>query len=485
LSAFPGFAPATPATPATATEAGEDEDDPDEPDRRQPHPQLSPQSHPQPATIFPVYDWPDDQQAGSKPVGSSDLEPIPLPEARSDERTRRRKELRRRRRKRIGRGALVLAVVAVVTGLIALLAAPVGRLVERGTGNRNAGNRNPESREAGSRDGAVQSAAPQPVPTVAPVLLAYQDAAGRASALTILVPSASGKGGTLVLVPPGTMAEVVSLGLEPVRQSLELGGPTRLQATVENLLGAPLGGVVVVDDAGLANLLAPTGPFPVTVPERVERVSPNGRVEVLYEAGATTLAPAGAGRFLSAKGRENDLSRLTRHQAFWEAWLARLGARPAAVPSRSTELNAAIAALAAGSVDTRLLPVEAFGTAGDGGELYKVRGDELSRLVAGVFPSSAGQGLAGRPRVQVLNGTGALEVADAVRAKLGAGYDVRLTGNAANFEYERTEIVFYDRDQEAVADRLRQALGVGALVLSRRPLDVVDVTVIVGKDFRP
>ncbi len=455
MRAFQGFAPATPAEP-----------DQDEPDDGQPDPQ--------PATIFPAYRPPEELQ----PNAQSDLDPIPLPDVGSSERSSRRNELRRRRRKRAGRGALVLAVAAVVTGLIAVLAAPVSRLVGR-DGTRDARLRD------GADAGAAQGAAPQPGPAVAPVLVAYQDPAGRASSLTLLVPSAGGKGGTLVLVPPGTMAEVVSLGLEPVRQSLELGGPTRLQATVENLLGVPLGGVVVVDDAGLANLLAPAGPLPVTIPERVERVSPNGRVEVLYDAGPGTLEPAGAGRFLSAKGRESDLTRLTRHQAFWEAWLAGLGARPAATPSRSPELGAAMAALSAGPVETRLLPVEAFGTAGDGGELYKVRDDELARLVAGVFPTSAGQGLAARPRVQVLNGTGALELADAVRAKLGSGFDVRLTGNAANFKYERTEIVFYDRDQEVVADRLRQALGVGTLVFSRRPLDVVDVTVIVGKDFRP
>ena len=482
MSAFPGFAPDTPATAAVPPEADEDEDEPGP--RRPPsqretrsHPQLSSES--QPATIFPVYDWPEDREPAAEPIGLGDLEPIPLPNALSNARALRRKERRRGRRKRLRRGGLGLAVAAVVTGLVALLAAPAGRLVDRATGSGDT------STADGARSGAAPGVMPQPVPAVAPVLLAYQDAAGRASALTVLVPSAGGKGGTLLLVPPGTMAEVVSLGLEPVRQSLELGGPTRLRATVENLLGAPLGGVIVVDDAGLANLLAPAGPLALTVPERVERVNPNGRVEVLYEAGANTLAPAGAGRFLSAKGRENDLARLARHQAFLEAWLARLGARPAAIPVGSPELNAAVRALAAGSVDTRLLPVEAFGTAADGGELYKVRADELSRLVAGVFPSSAGQGLTGRPRLQVLNGTGALEVADLVRAKLGPGYDVRLTGNATNFQYDRTEIVFYDRDQEAVADRLRQALGVGALVFSRRPLDVVDVTVIVGKDFRP
>ncbi|MDP8976557.1 MAG: LCP family protein [Actinomycetota bacterium] len=462
MSANPGFAPATQATP--------DEPDGAEPDVHQ--------SHEQRPTIFPPYNPPDGAQPASGAIELDDG-PVPLPEVPSNQRSRRRQEKIRRRRLRRRRRISILAFLGVVTGAAVLLVPPVSRFA-----GREAQERNDLDKEATGLGGA-ESPAPQPGPAAAPVLLAYEDGTGRASALTVLVPSTASKGGTLVLVPPGTMTEVLSLGLEPVRQSLELGGPARLKSTVENLLGAPLGGVVVVDDAGLTNLVAPAGPLPVTVPERVERVGPNGRVEVLFEAGASTLAPPGAGRFLSAKGRENDLARLARHQAFWEAWLARLGERPEAIPARSPELEAAITALATGPVDTRLLPVEAFGTSGDGGELYKVRADELSRLVASVFPASAGQGLAGRPRVQVLNGTGALEVADAVRAKLGAGFDVRLTGNAANFNYERTEIVFYDRDQEAVADRLRQALGVGALVLSRRPLDVVDVTVVVGKDFRP
>lgn len=360
----------------------------------------------------------------------------------------------------------------MATMVVALLLGPVASLVRERARKESAGAAQP------------QATAQPPAPAVPPVLLVHQDGMGRASSLTVVVPAAGGKGGSLLLIPPGTMTEVVSLGLEPVRQSLETGGPQRVQATVENLLGATLAGVVVVDDAAVATMVGPAGPLQVRVPERVEQLGPGGRVEVLYEAGPTTLAPASVGRFLSAKGRESDLSRLTRHQAFWEAWLVRLREQPSAVPSRSPELSAALGALAAGAVETRLIPVEAFG-AGEGGELYKVRGDELARLVSSVFPSAARQGLAERPRVQVLNGTGALELADAVRAKLGAGFDVRLTGNAAHFDYERTEIIFYERDQEAVADRLRQALGVGTLVLSRRPLDVVDVTVIVGKDFHP
>jgi len=460
LSASPGLAP-TPAHP--------DEPHPDETQPEEAQPDDAQQ-----VTIFPpLHPRSDDGRAGREPT-PIDLNPIPLPDVRWNGRARRRRELRMRRRRRFRRTSLVLGAVVLAVVVVAVLAGPVGRLLNERAENTG--------RPKGAGPSQAPTAAP-PAPAVAPVLLAHRDGSGRTSSLTVLAASATGKGGSLVMIPPGTMTEVVSLGLEPVRQSLELGGPARLQATVENLLGTRLGAVVVLDDAGVASLLAPVGSLPVTVPQRVERVGQSGRVEVLYEAGPTTVAPSAAGRFLSAKGRESDLARLTRHQAFWDAWLAVLHDRPSALPTRP-DLSAAVAALAAGPVETRPLPVEAFGSASDGGgELYKVRADELARLVAAVFPA-AGQALADRPRVQVLNGTGVVELADAVRDKLGAGFDVRLTGNAATFDYEHTEIVYYDRDQEATADRLRQVLGVGTLVLSRRPLDVVDVTVVVGKDFQ-
>ena len=58
------------------------------------------------------------------------------------------------------------------------------------------------------------------------------------------------------------------------------------------------------------------------------------------------------------------------------------------------------------------------------------------------------------------------------------------TDNADNFAHQTSEVVFYDRRQQAAAERVRAALGVGRLVFSRIPNDVVDVTVVVGRDFR-
>lgn len=391
-------------------------------------------------------------------TGPSDYEPIPLPEAtRGGGRAALRRQRRRKRRiRQLG----IAAVVLVIGGALVLLLGPGG-----GDGTDTDG------------DGPTTPA----VAVAPPVLLAQRDGAGNASSLLVLSPAAAG-GGSVVLVPPGTLTELGALGLEPVSKSLGLGGPSRLQATVENLLGVAMGDTAVLDDAALAALLAPVGPLTVDVPQRVEQLDASGRVQVLYEAGPVAVQPADAGRFLTVKGRSNDLSRLARHQKFFEAWIAAVRERPDAAPTQPPALAKAFDTLAAGDVRTRVLPVEAFGTVASE-ELYKVRAAELVAMVAAAFPGASTSASGPRPRVQILNGTGAVGLADAVRNKLGAGFDIRLAGNAATFDHAGTEVVYYDRTKEAMAKRVRDALGVGVLVFSRNPLDVVDVTIIVGKDF--
>jgi hypothetical protein len=61
---------------------------------------------------------------------------------------------------------------------------------------------------------------------------------------------------------------------------------------------------------------------------------------------------------------------------------------------------------------------------------------------------------------------------------------VLYTGNAASFDHATTEVVYHDADRRDDAERVRRALGLGKLVRSRRPLDIVDVVVIVGADFK-
>jgi hypothetical protein len=387
-----------------------------------------------------------------------DITAVPLPVTRRTGRAHRRRQRKRRQRRRMTlRGSGVLLVVMAVV-LVARMGGP-------------------------ARDDAADGAGGPGAPAGPPALLLVQrDDANRAVSLFLLAPAPGGKGGTLLLLPPGTMAEAASLGLQPLSTVLELGGAGALSTTVQNLMGAPLADVHVIDGNGFAQLVAPAAPLTVDIPERVERVGEDKSVQVVFEPGDTRIDVAEVPTVLTEKGRATDLSRLARHQSFWDAWLAAVKADDAKLPAEPPALRTAVAALAAGEVRTRVLPVTSLSTGGEI-ELYQVQRAELARLAAGMFPGAPKAG-GERPRIQVLNGTGEPGLGRRVVEKLGAPFDVRLTGNASRFDYAETHVVFYDRKQQPAAERVRDALGVGKLVLSRNPLDVVDVTIIVGKDFK-
>jgi hypothetical protein len=396
---------------------------------------------------------------GPRPPDLGQPPSIPLPDAPDGTRAQKRRQLQRLRRQQ---GAVALVLVAAVIGTILLLVS------DRGSPSTSA--TDTEGGSAANTDAKVP-----------PVLLAERGPDGAASWLTEIVPAIDGRGGSLLLIPNGTMAEVPSLGLEPLGTALSAGGPDRLLVTTENLIGASLGTIEVLDADGLAVLLGDTGPLVVDVPERVEDVFPSGRVAVLYEPGRNRVEPAEVSRLLSAAGRGSALARLARHQAFWEAWLARIKNAPAIAPDGA--LGRALRAVASGDWSIRVVPVKAAGTLGAGQQIYELDREALPSVLRTVFPNVA-RAATVRPRVRVLNGTGELELAQRVSEKLvPAGIEVTLTGNATPLGQKQTQVIYYDANKRAMAQKVRDALGVGILVRNRNETDVVDVTVIVGKDF--
>jgi hypothetical protein len=87
-------------------------------------------------------------------------------------------------------------------------------------------------------------------------------------------------------------------------------------------------------------------------------------------------------------------------------------------------------------------------------------------------------------KIQVLNGCGAIgaakTVADFLRSKK---FDVKNEGNAKTGNYKETLVVSRTKNQ-AVAQQVAQALGVGSAVLIRNGDEMYDVTVFVGADFQ-
>jgi len=167
-----------------------------------------------------------------------------------------------------------------------------------------------------------------------------------------------------------------------------------------------------------------------------------------------------------------------------DGWLTRL--KNPSVARRTVALSADLAAMVATATakqDYRMdtLPVDSIATGG--GERFAVRTPELERYVVRAFSQDRLGGGHRRPRVEILNGTGFLGVAQAVAgAVLPAGGKVTLTENVRGFGVPTTQIVYYKDSWRAGAQRLLDAMGCGSLRTSSHDLGISDVTILVGLD---
>jgi hypothetical protein len=89
-------------------------------------------------------------------------------------------------------------------------------------------------------------------------------------------------------------------------------------------------------------------------------------------------------------------------------------------------------------------------------------------------------------RVQILNGNGIPGIGqDVAELLVGEGFRVILSGNAQRLDHKKTLIITYDPSEDgmAAADRAKELLGVGEVQVSAQEQGIVDLTIVVGKDF--
>ncbi len=119
-----------------------------------------------------------------------------------------------------------------------------------------------------------------------------------------------------------------------------------------------------------------------------------------------------------------------------------------------------------------------------GDELYAADGEEIAVFLNDTVGSKVAT--EDEIRVQVLNGNGVpgigQEVADLLVDK---GFRVIVSANARRFDYDRSLIIIYDDspESEAIARKARSLLGGGEIQVSTQDQGIVDLTIVVGKDF--
>jgi hypothetical protein len=308
----------------------------------------------------------------------------------------------------------------------------------------------------------------EPSPTA---LVVHRGAEGLAS-VALLGLFSGDSGGSILLVPPGTVVDPFG-DARTLDERAATDGAPGVRAAVETAIGIGIDEVVEVDDARWADLVGPVAPIPVANPDPVGD----------FASGPLQLEAAEVGPFLAARApAESDLNRMVRHQLLWEAWIARVARSEAADPvpgERDAGLGRFVRGLATGPVQVATLPVVE-----QDGDRFVPDFAAAQRLVGSMVPFPVAAEPGGRTRVRLLDGTGDPDVPlAAAPLVVPAGAQIVLAGNDTSFGRAVTEVRYHHEDLRPAAEQLLAALGVGVAVADPRPTDTVDVTIVVGSDL--
>jgi hypothetical protein len=307
--------------------------------------------------------------------------------------------------------------------------------------------------------------------------------------LTVFAVSPSGSGGTVAVIPAGSVATVDGIDhLTRLAAAFGQGGMDAQVTAAEGMLGVTFSTTQQVDQAGLAALFRPLAPIPVDLADAVDLPASAAGPATQLPAGPQELTAEQAAAALFARvPNESEIVRLPNHLAVWNGVVSAsrrvAKASPDAVPSDIAGFLAAIGAGANAAVSPTVSPLLDTVSNPDGVDLLQLDKVDLRILMARILPTAAsptGSGL----RVRLANHSGdptALHEATARLQFVGAAV-VAIDDSAAPPAKETA--ARYDPslnpDQLTV---LNPAVGEVTATPASRRIDGVDVTIDLGEDF--
>lgn len=390
------------------------------------------------------------------------------PGRRAGARSVRLTRVRRRRRQRFVLLVVGLAAVAVIASMLTGSIAPqLGAVLPK-----------PQPGLGGAQDTLLLVRHPQG-DDVAEGSGLEEGGQVPASGVTLFAAGPDEAPAVVLSIPVGTLVEIPGFGLDQLAVAYRYGGAPLVESTLENTLGIEIDHVAAVDDSGLAALLDRVGDRERDVGQRLteyweapqqgeDELATLQRQQQALAVLLTTLRDAEAREaFVGDGAPQLD----TRADAQWLDALVRQLAE----------------ASAAGRLGFEVLPVNPIGE--EGASSYRLQEEAMAmlvedRLAASVLSGGGMQAL----RIQVLNGVGRPGIGQEVDQALDGGpFRIVLTDNARSFDFAETLILIYDETERSMdaARQVQDRLGVGTIQVHRRPQTVVDLTVVVGADFRP
>lgn len=398
---------------------------------------------------------------------------LELPEAGTGQRAARRRQSNKRRvLRKIG---FAVAMVVLICAIPVL--ATIGyRSLRDTTAGRRIDAQNDPTKPRYEAD---------VVPT--PVSLVVETGAdGSLQGLTVLVLGNNDTGGAVVFIPVATVAPREDGTLGTLTSTLTTGDLPKLAQATANLMGLSFDQTIVMGPQQWQQFVNPVAPLTVNNPDRIVNVDSRGRSTTLFATGPLQLNADAVSTYLQARNpTESDLAHLNRKQVLWTAWLAAIkaSAKPDAVPGETTSgIGRYLHGLAAGTADISTLPVKAQAPVGKD-ESFVADPAATAALVAREVPLPTPANPGDRTRVRLLSGTGPVGSPNVVAGKIvAAGGEVTILGNADNFNYADTLIIYYDDQFATAAAKLRDSLGLGQVQKSTTETDTEDITLILGRD---
>jgi hypothetical protein len=338
------------------------------------------------------------------------------------------------------------------------------------------------------------------IPSSVVEMLAVINSRNEVASLALLAVTPEGKGGTIVSIPVGAMADVAKTE-QPRRiaDSYATGGLQALQTDVENLLNITVDFADDMTVTEFAVVLATVGTQPVVLQQPVTDTGADGTAIVVLESGSSTATPdlLAAGLASSQTGTPES-ARLPQVKALWNS-IARAGvATPSSEVSGTTSsvlpLDASVYtstaafvnALLMGEIDVWQFSSTLFTDAvrnPNQVDLYGLDGGEVLMVMASVVPSALTVTSANIAVMVDIPFASAVVAKEVVTRLAFLGANVVLIRQSPDLATERTTVYYNDSIARTEAESYPTLLGPLEFTESKDVISGVNLRIVLGNDF--
>lgn len=317
---------------------------------------------------------------------------------------------------------------------------------------------------------------------------------GRADTILILSVDPKTKDTILFSIPRDIRVMIPGRGMDKINHAFAYGGIELLEETLEDFIGIPIHYYGVADFEGFRYIIDALGGVDIFVEKDMYYVDHAGSLKINLRSGQQLLDGEKALEYVRFRSDAmGDLGRIGRQQKLVNAVIEKLlnldsiTKIPALVNSVtdyiktniSTNEIVALAKLMK-DIDRTKIWVETIKGEPQyiNGVSYLIVNEQESKKQVKNLIENKFRGL----NIEVLNGNRMPGIAHKVANSMKElGFNVVNVDNADNFDYQKTVLILYSKDEKLV-DYVRQFLKDVEIVRKVQPGNDIDMTIIVGKD---